>query len=58
MNEGILQQVEVSGGRILGRPRLGSMDIVKVALGSRDMTVKAAQQCAKDSKEGRALMHM
>ena len=30
---------------------LGWMDGVKVALGNRGMTVKAAQQCAKDRKE-------
>ena len=33
---------EVSGGRVLGRPRLGWMDGVKVALGNRGMTVEAA----------------
>ena len=32
---------EVSGGRVLGRPRLGWMDGVKVALGNRGMTVEA-----------------
>ena len=30
---------EVSGGRVRGRPRLGGMDGVKVALGNRGMTV-------------------
>ena len=49
---------EVSGGRVRGRPRLGWMDGVKVALGNRGMTVKAAQQCAKDRKEWRALVQM
>ena len=49
---------EVSGGRARGRPRLGSIDGVKVALGNRVMTVDAAQQCAKDQKEWRALVHM
>ena len=39
---------EVSGGRIRGRPRLGWMNGVKVALGNRGMTVEAAQQCAKE----------
>ena len=34
------------------------MDGVKEALGNRGMTVKAAQQCAKDRKEWRALVHM
>ena len=41
---------EVSGERIRGRPRLGWMDGVKVALGNRGMTVEAARQCAKDRK--------
>ena len=41
---------EVSGGRVRGRPRLGWMDVVKVALGNRGMTVEAAQTCAKDRK--------
>ena len=49
---------EVSGGRVQGRPRLGSMDGVKVALGNRGMTVEAARQCAKDRKVWRALVHM
>ena len=49
---------EVSGGRVRGRPRLGSMDSVKVALGNREMTVEAARQYAKDRKEWRALVHM
>ena len=49
---------EVSGGLVRGRPRLGWMDGVKVALGNRRMTVEAAQQCAKDRKEWRALVHM
>ena len=50
--------VEVSGGRIRGRPRLGWVDGVKVALGNRRMTVEAARQCAKDRKEWRALAHL
>ena len=33
---------EVSGLRVRGRPRLGWMDDVKVALGNRGMTVEAA----------------
>ena len=49
---------EVSGGRIRGRPRLGWMDGVKVALSNRRMTVEASHQCVKDRKEGRALVHM
>ena len=49
---------EVNGGRVRGRPRLGWMDDVKVALGNRGMTVEAARQCEKDWKEWRALVHM
>ena len=33
---------KVSGGRVRGRPRLGCMDGVKVALGNRGMTMEAA----------------
>ena len=33
---------EVSGGQVQGRPRLGWMDGVKVALGNRRMMVEAA----------------
>ena len=46
---------EVSGGRVRGRRRFGWMDVVKVSLGNRGMTVEAARQCAK---EWRALVHM
>ena len=49
---------EVSGGRVRGRPRLGWMDGVNVALGNRGMTVEAARRCTKDRKELRALVHM
>ena len=49
---------EVSGGRVRGRPRLGWIFGVNVALGSRGMTVEAARQCTKDRKEWRALVHM
>ena len=49
---------EVSGGWVRGRPRLGWMDGVKVALGNRGMMVEAARQCAKDRKAWRALVHM
>ena len=49
---------EVSWGRVRGRPRLGWMDGVKVALGNRGMTVYAARQCVKDRKEWRTLVHM
>ena len=41
---------EVSGRRVRGRPRLGWMDGVKVALGNRGMTVEAARQCAIDRR--------
>ena len=43
---------------IRGRPRLGWMDGVKVALGNRGMTVEAARQCAKDRKALRTLVHV
>ena len=33
---------EVSEGRVKGRPRLGGMDGVKVALSNKGMTVQAA----------------
>ena len=49
---------EVSGGLVRGRPRLGWMNGVKVALGNRGMTVEAARQCAEDGKEWRALVRM
>ena len=48
----------VSGERVRGRPKLGWMDGVKVALGNRGMPVETARQCAKDRKEWRALVHM
>ena len=50
--------VKVSGGRVRGRPRLGWMDGVKVALGNRGMTVEAARQYEKDRKVRRPLVHM
>ena len=40
----------VCGGRVIGRPRLGWMDDVKVALGNRGMTVEAVRQCEKRSE--------
>ena len=49
---------EVCGGWVLGRPRLGWMDGVKVALGNRGKTMEATRQWAKDRKEWRALVHM
>ena len=39
---------EVSRDRVRGRPRLGWMDGVKVALGYRLMAVEAAHQCEND----------
>ena len=45
------------GGRVQGRPRLGWMEGVKVALDNRGMTVEATRQYAKDRKEWRALVH-
>ena len=53
-----LLMAEVSGRQVLSRPRLGWMDGVKVALGSRGMTVAAAGQCVERRKEWRALVHM
>ena len=49
---------EVSRGRVRGRPKLGWMDGVKLALGNRGMMVETARQCAKDRKEWRAKAHM
>ena len=49
---------EVNGGWVRGRPILGWMDGMKVALGNRGMTVEAARQCAKDWNEWRALVDM
>ena len=50
--------VEVSGGWVRSRPRLGWMDGVKEALGRRGIMVEAAPQCTKDRKEWKALVHM
>ena len=49
---------KVSGKRVQGRPRLGWMAGVKVALGNRQITVEAARQCAKDWNGWRSLVHM
>ena len=46
---------EVSGGRVRGRPRLGWMDGMKVALGNTGMMVEAVR---RDWEEWRALAHM
>ena len=48
---------EVGEGRVGVRPRLGWMYGVEVAFCSRGMTVEAAQQCAKDRRVWRALVH-
>ena len=42
---------EVSGARVRGRPMLGQMCGVKVALDSPEMAVGAARQWAKDRKD-------
>ena len=56
--EKMVLMAEVSGGRVRGKPKLGWMDGVKVALGNRGKTVEAARQCTKDRKDWRALVHM
>ena len=43
---------EVSGGRVRGRPRLGWMDGVKVALGNRGMTWRLRDNALKTGKRG------
>ena len=43
---------EVSGGRVRGRPRLGWMDGVKVALGNRGMTVEAGERSERVESPG------
>ena len=43
---------EVGGGRVRGRPRLGWMDGVKVALGNRGMTVEARANGRNIEKTG------
>ena len=52
------EKKEASGGQVRGRPRLGWMDGVMVALCHRGAAVDAAGQCAKDRKEWIALVHM
>ena len=49
---------EVSGGRERGRPRLGCINDVEVALDNRGMPVEPARQCTKYRKEWRTLVHM
>ena len=43
---------DVGGGRVRGGPTLLWMDGVKMAFGSRGMTVEAAQQCRKIGRSG------
>ena len=43
---------ELSGGRVRGRPRLGWMDVVKVALGNRGMTWRLSDNARKIGKSG------
>ena len=43
---------EVSGGRVRGRPRLGWMDGVKVALGNRGMRWRLRDNARKIGKSG------
>ena len=45
-----LLMAEVSGGQVRGRPRLGWMDAVKVALGNRGMTVDSARKTGKSGE--------
>ena len=49
---------EISRGRVRGRSRLGWMDGVKETFCNIGMEVEAAQQCGKDEKTWRALVHM
>ena len=49
---------EVSGGRVRGKPRLGRISLVKVALGNKGMKVDAGQPRTKDKTERRALLYM
>ena len=41
---------KVSGGRVRGKPRLGLMDGVKVALGNRGMTLEVARNTGKSGE--------
>ena len=43
---------EVSWGRVRGRPKLGWMDGVKVALGNRRMTWRLRDNARKTEKSG------
>ena len=48
--ERIVLMAEVSGARVRGRPRLGWMDGVKVALCNRGMTMEAARKIGKSGE--------
>ena len=50
--------VEVSLKRVQSKQRLDWMDGLKVASGSRGMTVETTRQYARGRKEWRALVHM
>ena len=45
-------KTDVSGGRVRGRPRLGWMDGLKMALGSRGIMVEAADNPRKIRRSG------
>ena len=47
-----------TGRHMRGRSRFRWLESVKAALNSRGMTVGAAQQCARDRTELRALVEM
>ena len=49
---------EISLGLVLGRLRLGWMDGLKAALGSKGLTVESERQCEIDRKKWRALVHI
>ena len=57
MNEMVLLE-EASERWVRGRPSFGWMDVAKVDLGSRGMTMRAAQQLTKDRDEWRAPVNM
>ena len=50
--------VDVSGGWVRGRLRLGWTDGVKVAVGNSGIGVEVARQCTKDCIKWRSLVHM
>ena len=52
-----VSMADVSGGSVQGRPRVGWIDLVKMAFGRRGMMVEAVRQCTKDRKDWCALVH-